>query len=160
MLGTSNHSLYNFVKEHNLLRKHLDHQTVNYASDHTIAQPVCADTLQASLQSDLSLYFKDVFFLMAHTVREAPVSAYCSTWAIEFAIHAAMVQIYRDPNNAEVIRQQHVVSEWKLRCDAQLQQLGICVLRGVFDIQPAAAAAVPESCAFQLTPGTGALCFT
>ena len=155
MLGTSNHSLYNFVRDHDLLRKHLDHQTVNYAYSHTIAQPVCADTLQASLKSDLSLYFRDVFFPMAHSVTEAPASAYCSTWAIEFAIHAAMVQIYRDSDNAEVIRQHHVVTEWKRRCDIQLQQLGICVLRGVFDIQPASAASVPESCAFKLHPGHG-----
>ena len=66
---------------------------MNYAYKHT-AQPVCADSLQASLTADLTLYFRDVFFPMAHTVHEAPVSAYCSTWALEFAIHTTLVQIY------------------------------------------------------------------
>jgi len=35
MLGTSNNSLYHFVRQHDLLRKHLDQQTVNYAYKHT-----------------------------------------------------------------------------------------------------------------------------
>ena len=115
MLGTSNNSLYHFVRQHDLLRKHLDQQTVNYAYKHTITQPVCADSLQASLTVDLTLYFRDAFFPMTHTVHEAPVSAYYSTWALEFAIHAALVQIYQDPEHAEVVGQLHVVTEWKRR---------------------------------------------
>ena len=39
-------------------------------------------------------------------------------------------------NDNTLVEQQERTSKWKTRCDVQLQQMGICLLRGVYDIVP------------------------
>ena len=89
---------------------------------------------------------------MAHSVHESAVGAYCSTWVIEYAIHRAMTHIYNDTGHAEVITQANREATWKERCSVQLQQIGICELRGVYEIIPSGRQIVPDHCAFNMAP--------
>ena len=82
LLSQDADSMASYVRQHNLIRKHPDHLPINYGLRHTIAQPVCKSSLTSFLKPDLSEYFSDVFFPMAHSVSAAPFHAYCSTWAL------------------------------------------------------------------------------
>ena len=130
ILGRETNSLLNHVKKHQLLRRHPQHSPFNFNYQHTIAQPYCENNKADALHTDLTRYFRDVFFPMAHSVHESAVGAYCSTWVIEYAIHRAITHIYNDTGHAEVIAQANREATWKQRCFVQLQQIGICELRG------------------------------
>ena len=93
LIGRTENSLANYIKQHNLLKSHTAHSPFNLQYKHTIAQPVCDATLADFLKDDLTVYFKDVLFPMAHSVDDAPAAAYCSKWAVEYAIEQAMFQI-------------------------------------------------------------------
>jgi hypothetical protein len=59
----------------------------NFEYNHTVGQPLCQFSKQQLFNnSNFSKYLKDTLFPMAHSVFEAPVAAYCSTWAIEAAL--------------------------------------------------------------------------
>ena len=130
ILGRETNSLLDHVKKHQLLRRHPQHSPFNFNYQHTIAQPSCENNKDDALHTDLTRYFRDVFFPMAHSVHESAVGAYCSTWVIEYAIHRAITHIHNDTGHAEVIAQANREATWKQRCFVQLQQIGICELRG------------------------------
>lgn len=106
----------------------------NFALNHTIGQPICEGNLENSLPHNLSMHVRDMLFPMAHTIHEAPASAHCSTWVIEYGILHAM-QIANASNDA-LQKQMERTAKWKLRCQVHLEQLGICLLRDVFSVVP------------------------
>ena len=131
-------------------------QTYNWDYKHTVGQPVCESTKdQVFNKTDLTTYLKDTLFPMAHSVFEAPAAAYCSTWVIEYALWHILHYVLGE-GDEETLIQLEREKIWKERCDIQLQQLGICNLRGVFDMQPNSALDAdgnlfkPEHCAFTL----------
>ena len=136
LLGREQDALLTWVKKHQLLKRHPEHSPVNFAKQHTIAQPYCKGKEGNLWREDLTAYFRDVFFPMAHTVHTSGVAAYCSTWAVEYAIDVALRHVYNDSDHEEVIAQNNRVAKWRARCDVQLQQIGICALRGVYDLEP------------------------
>ena len=142
------HSLAAFIQQHNLLRRDPRHPSFNHRLRHSVAQPVCASGLRNFLEEDLSGYFRDVLFPMAHSVSQAPVAAYCSSWAVEHTLELAMGQIFGDATPDVLVRQTQTVATWRKRCDIQLKQIGICLLRGVYDMAPANAHVVPAHCSF------------
>ena len=136
-VGTDDNSLWNHA--------HTNSTGVygaNTAMNHTVGQPVCRQNLNDELKQDLSAYFRDVFFPMAHSVHEPPVKAACSRWVIEYALLVAIAQI----PDYDLIEQTTVTEVWRARCGAQLQQVGACQLRGVFDIFPPEAKDVYPGC--------------
>tara|TARA_B100001540_G_scaffold284144_1_gene276205 strand:- start:10377 stop:28151 length:17775 start_codon:yes stop_codon:yes gene_type:complete len=155
LLGRETDSLLTWVKKHKLLQRHPDHLPYNFAHNHTIAQPYCKANGNQVWRDDLTEYFRDVFFPMAHTIHTSAVGAYCSTWVIEYAIEKALWHIHGgNPDHDEVVEQQNRVSKWKERCDIQLQQIGICELRGVFDMIPDNYTA-PAHCPFTIAQQHG-----
>jgi len=148
-------SLAAYIKTHGLLARDPRHPVVNHRLKHTIAQPVCQAGLAAFLRDDLSEYFQDVLFPMAHSVSDAPAAAYCSTWAIERTVELAMRQIYRGDTPDALLQQTQTVGLWRKRCDTQLKQIGICVLRGVYDLVPDGVQAPPGHCAFAVSASHG-----
>lgn len=110
---------------------------------HTIAQPVCESTLRNHLTDDLRRYFADVFVPMAHSVQIVPSVEYCSRWAIEHAMLHVLQRVKATPQ-LSLDRQRSVAELWRSRCAAQLHQIALCELRGVFDTVPDGSD-VPES---------------
>ena len=88
---------------------------------------------------------------MAHSVHESSAAAYCSRWAIEHALAEAIIQIFKSASHEEVLRQREVASLWRSRCDAQIQMVGVCVLRGVYDIVPADYTPDATHCPFEIS---------
>ena len=149
------HSLAAYIKKHDLVRRDPRHPGINRKLRHTVAQPVCASGLRDFLKEDLTQYFRDVLFPMAHSVSQAPVAAYCSTWAVERTIELAMRQIYGLETPDEMRVQAQTATLWRKRCDIQLKQIGICLLRGVYDLVPVESQVVPTSCGFQIEAAHG-----
>ena len=115
---------------------------INTRLNHTAAQPVCKSTME--LPTELHAYFQDVFFPMAHSVHQSPVKAACSRWVIDHALQLVIAKVHGD---TETVRRQTATADtWRLRCVAQLQQVGACELRGVFDISPPDATTPPPHC--------------
>lgn len=117
---------------------------LNTKLNHSVGQPVCRSTLE--LSKNLSTYFRDVFFPMAHSVYEAPSRAACSRWVVEYAVQMAMTQIDGGVGGDAVQAQTSTAEVWRGRCEAQLQQVGACELRGAFDIYPPSAVEAPATC--------------
>lgn len=135
--GPDDHTLLHFLQEHALLQPVRSYVNTKYR--HTVAQPVCRHNLYHHLHSDLSQHFVDVFFPVAHSVHEAPVAAICSRWAVEFAVSQAMLRLRHHASNvtqAMLDKQADAAATWRSRCHVQLQQVGICALRGVLDLKP------------------------
>ena len=125
-------------------------QTHNLEYEHTVGQPVCRFSKhQLFNNTDFTKYLKDTLFPMAHSVFEAPVAAYCSTWAVEYALWHILHYAIGEGDEQTLIQQERA-KLWKERCDIQLQQIGICNLRGVFELVPQYAVSVPKHCAFEL----------
>lgn len=150
LLGRGQDSQMEWVAKHNLLRRDPSHLPFNFAKKHTIAQPYCEPDSPGVWKDDLKKYFRDVFFPMAHTVHASAVASYCSTWVVEYALGVAFRHIYNSTDHPEVIEQDSRQAKWKQRCDIQLQQIGICNLRGVYDIVPSNPEEhyTPEKCSF------------
>jgi hypothetical protein len=129
--------------------------TVNAHYEHTIAQPVCNKTLHTLLREELDEYFVDTFIPMAHSVQIVPAVEYCMRWVIEYAMFSVLLKAEEEETLDErksrmrvlVVQQQAVADEWRDRCSVQMLDIGICSLRGVYDIAPVGAAQAPESCA-------------
>jgi len=156
------HHLHHF----DFKKKVSSNQTHNWQYQHTVGQPTCSSTQQHIFDnSNLTHYLRDTLFPMAHSVFEAPVSAYCSTWAIEYALWVVMHYV-KGEADTETLIQQEREKLWKERCDMQLQQIGICNLRGVFDMQPVhdvdnmENVTVPSHCPFVLAPNHGCIYVT
>ena len=58
---------------------------------------------------------------MAHSVRESPISAFCSSWVVEYAILHALSEA-----GVDTTRQAEREQRWQQRCRSQIEQLGIC----------------------------------
>jgi len=133
------------------MRRDQDFPRYNAHYAHTIAQPICANNLGQVLHDDLSQHFQDVFFPMAHAVHESTVSTYCSTWVVEHAILAAFEKL--NISTDVIIEQSNRELAWRERCELQLQQIGICELRGVFDLE--GEQVVPSHCEFGIDDSHG-----
>ena len=117
------------------IERHRDHGIWNPQFEHTIAQPLCNGTYRESLRRNLSEYFMDVLFPMAHSVHEAPSQAICGRWVTEYAIYAFLSNV-SGPADPDVEVQRLAEEQWRRRCLLQLEQIGICNLRNVFHIAP------------------------
>lgn len=172
LLGARVDALYDHVRKSHVLRRDGPHNSqANFAWKHTVAQPYCASdipTLLATLGTDLTQHFPDVFFPMAHSIHDAPASAYCSRYMIEVAMLRILQDVLQqqtdsgsyaegeEPVRTIVLEQQVHVSRWKLRCVAQLEQVGLCQLRGVYDIRPSDAEySPPTHCGFSVAQNSG-----
>ena len=103
--------------------------------EHTIAQPVCNQSVPDFLKRELSEHFRDVLFPMAHSVHEAPSHAVCGRWVVEYGMYVFLLQTLG--NSTDVIFEQRAVEQrWRRRCQGQLEQVGICNLRGVYALSP------------------------
>ena len=114
------------------MQRHKDDEIWNAQFGHTIAQPVCNRTFTDHLRENLSEYFTDVFFPMAHSVYEAPSQAICGRWVTEYALYALLSNVAEAPVEAQRLTEER----WRKRCLVQLEQIGICNLRNVFQIAP------------------------
>jgi len=132
------------------------HGTVNFKYQHTIAQPVCNQTLSNLLRQELNEYFVDTLIPMAHSTQIVPAVEYCMRWVIEYAILSILVHAeehetveHRQSRMRVLVAQQEaVVDEWKDKCSVQLLDISICSLRGVYDIVPTTALQAHAHCAF------------
>ena len=119
------------------IERHKDHSIWNSQFEHTIAQPVCNGTYKDYLRQNLSDYFADVLFPMAHSVYEAPSQVICGRWVTEYALFALLSNV--SGSTDPVVEAQRLVEElWRKRCLLQLEQIGICNLRNVYHIAPSA----------------------
>ena len=105
--------------------------------EHTIAQPVCSSGAPAFLKQNLSDYFREVLFPMAHSIHESPSQAICGRWVIEYSIYVFLMQAMGNDTHAVPREQRATEEQWRLRCKAHLEQVGICNLRGVYALAPA-----------------------
>jgi hypothetical protein len=118
---------------------------------HTIAQPVCRESLKDYLDQPLGDYFADVLLPMSHSV-QLGAGAACGRWAVEEAIRAAFERAGLT-TEAELERaaiQAEVADVWEARCVASAHSAGICAMRGVHvaDAAPSAASDAGLACAF------------
>lgn len=153
LLGAQANSMYDFFVSSPVIDK--AHSRANFKYRHTVGQPVCVDDMTSWLESDLRKHFTDVFIPMAHTHHDSAISAYCSRWAVEYAL----LRAYQDAGVVEefLVAQMNRVADWRLRCDIQLQQISICLLRDVYSLVPAT---IPtRECSFSIAenPGCDAL---
>ena len=120
---------------------------------------MCGRNFTDRLRDDLTKHFSDVFVPMAHSIHEAPVSAYCSSWALEYAMLHALEQAL-DTDHPELTTQRERVATWRLRCKAQIEQLGICILRDVYSLEPAHRDNDPTNlgCEFKLSEDAQTAC--
>ncbi len=99
---------------------------------------MCKGTLRENLGEDLRRYFPDVFVPMAHAVQIVPAVEYCARWALEHS----MWYVLRRVSDTSVLpqgtldRQDSAARLWRARCAAQMHEVGLCALRGVYDIVP------------------------
>ena len=103
--------------------------------EHTIAQPVCNKTAPAFLKQNLSDYFREVLFPMAHSIHESPSQAICGRWVIEYSMFVFLLKSTGN-DTKPAFEQRAIEEQWRLRCHAQLEQVGICNLRGVYTVAP------------------------
>ena len=102
---------------------------------HTIAQPVCSNGAPEFLKQNLSDYFRQVLFPMAHSIHESPSQAICGRWVIEYSMYVFLLKTTGN-DTKPMFEQRATEEQWRLRCNAQLQQVGICNLRGVYAVVP------------------------
>ena len=107
--GSLHHWNYwnNHLAPQKLSRRSSSRANFNY--NHTIGQPVCGRNFTDRLRDDLTKHFSDVFVLMTHSIHEAPVSAYCSSWALEYALLHALEQAL-DTDHLELTTQRERVA--------------------------------------------------
>lgn len=120
---------------------------------HTVGQPACTNTPSALpgdfAESDLRQYLRDTLFPVAHSVFVAPAGAECSTWVVEYALWQVL-HYTKGEAATDTLEQQAREDRARGRCLVQLQQIGICNLRGVFDIAPPGSDVVPAHCPFKI----------
>jgi len=152
MLGSGPDSLKNHMKRHPVLT-HVDGESsrANFHYNHTVGQPVCHSNVHTFVHDDLRKHFTDVFFPMAHSIHESPLSSYCSRWVVEYSIFDAFEKM--EISTEDIAKQEEIVLLWKTRCQIQLEQIGICLLRDVYDLVPAQNEQThsTQTCAFDST---------
>ena len=128
-------SFLNFIKEQNILQ-YQPNQRLNFAYNHTVGQPVCEHNLENDLNThNLRDHFRDIFFPMAHSVHVGIAESSCSRWVVEFATLHFLHQ--SSQQHTETLQTQtQIQQKWRARCEQKLEEIGICLLRGVFDIIP------------------------
>jgi hypothetical protein len=137
--------------------------TLNARYEHTIGQPVCNNTLLKLLREELDEYFVDTLIPMAHSMQIVPAVEYCVRWVIEHAMMSLLLHAEQQETQHErrermrvlVVQQQTVADEWKDKCSVQMLDIGICALRGVYDMAPPTAKDAPPSCAIAGQDVTG-----
>ena len=103
--------------------------------EHTIAQPVCSQSAPEFLKQNLSDYFREVLFPMAHSIHESPSQAICGRWVVEYCMFVFLLKATGN-DTALVDEQRRTEQQWRLRCHTHLEQVGICNLRGVYALAP------------------------
>jgi len=123
------------LHDNELLQDSPENTAYNFVHQHSIAQPFCENSKTELFSTDLKAHFRDVLFPMAHTVHVSPASAYCTTWAVE---HALMLTLQKQlpSDHAALLEQIDMEEISRQRCYVQLEQIGICQLRGVFEMPP------------------------
>jgi hypothetical protein len=132
------------------MQRHKEHGIWNSQFGHTIGQPTCNRTSTTHLRQNLAEYFVDVFFPIAHSVYEAPSQVMCGRWVTEYALYAFLYNVSgpADP----VVEEQRLSEElWRRRCLLQLEQIGICNLRSVYEIA-ASTHKTHAHCPFSVAP--------
>ena len=107
----------------------------NFAHQHSIAQPYCNSTLSQMFDKSIREHLSDVLFPMAHSVHVSPVSAYCTTWAVEHGM-MSMLAAHLPATDVRLSDQRALEKSARARCYVQLEQMGMCMLRGVFEMPP------------------------
>ena len=123
------------LHDNQLLQSNTENSAFNFVHQHSIAQPFCEHSKHHLFTADLKNHFQDVLFPMAHTVHVSPVSAYCTAWAVE---HALMLTLQKQlpSDHIALLEQIDLEQITRQRCYVQLEQIGICQLRGVFEMPP------------------------
>jgi hypothetical protein len=109
---------------------------------HTVAQPVCRESLAGYLEQPLDEYFADVLLPMSHSV-QLGAGAACGRWAVEAAISAAFARarLTTEAGLERAAIQAEVTDAWEARCVASAHSAGICAMRGVYEARAAPSAA-------------------
>jgi hypothetical protein len=109
---------------------------------HTVAQPVCQESLAGYLAQPLNAYVADVLLPMSHSV-QLGAGAACGRWAVEAALLAAFERagLPTDAGRERAAIQAEVADVWEARCVASAHSAGICAMRGVYDARAAPSAA-------------------
>jgi hypothetical protein len=124
---------------------------LNAQFEHTIAQPFCRSSQDRLFVQNLTAYFRDVLFPMAHAVHEIPSQVICGRWVIEYALFVAMEKI--SGLTATDVQEQRAVEErWRNRCMYQLEIVGMCTLRDVYSLAPPDRQNI-DHCNFTMAPG-------
>ncbi len=84
-------------------------------------------------------------------------------WVIEYAMFSVLLKAEEEETLEErktrmrvlVVQQQAIADEWLDRCSVQMLDIGICSLRGVYNIAPGAAVHTPKTCAVAEQTVTG-----
>jgi hypothetical protein len=135
MLMDSVDSLAESMHNNVLSEPDTENSAYNFVHQHSIAQPFCESNKDQLFVSDLKSHFQDVLFPMAHTVHLSPVSAYCTSWAVEHAILMTLDRTLSQEHPA-LLQQIDIEKNTRKKCYIQLEQIGICQLRGVFEMPP------------------------
>ena len=122
----------------------------NTQFDHTVAQPFCRSSQERLFVQNLTHYFRDVLFPMAHAVHEVPSQVICGRWVVEYALFVAMEKI-SGPTAASVLEQRAVEERWRNRCTYQLEIVGMCTLRDVYAYVPQYRQST-DHCNFRMAP--------
>jgi len=122
----------------------------NAQFEHTVAQPFCRSTQERLFTANLTHYFRDVLFPMAHAVHEAPSEVICGRWVVEYALYVAVLRL-TGPTSSATAEQRLVEERWRSRCTYQLEVVGICNLRNVYSLVPPGMQSTAH-CKFTLAP--------
>ena len=126
-------------------------RALNTQFEHTVAQPFCRSSQERLFTENLTHYFRDVLFPMAHAVHEVPSKVICGRWVVEYALFVAVLEITGSTSMATA--EQRAVEElWRNRCSYQLEIVGMCNLRGVYAYVPPYRQST-DHCTFGMAPG-------
>jgi hypothetical protein len=125
-------------------------RALNAQFDHTVAQPFCRSSQERLFVEDLTRYFRDVLFPMAHAVHEAPSKLICGRWVVEYALFVALEKM-SGPTAPAVVEQRAVEERWRDRCTYQLEIVGMCTLRDVYAYVPRKRQST-DHCKFSMAP--------
>ncbi|KAJ1465884.1 hypothetical protein T484DRAFT_1757100 [Baffinella frigidus] len=109
----------------------------------TVGQKWCVRNQDEMLPESFADRFVDELFPMAQGVTESAGLAFCLRVVVE-AARLRVLQLTAAGTSGEVSKRlkeaidgrENVLAQWRRRCIQQVDMVGICMLRGVFDIQP------------------------
>jgi hypothetical protein len=125
--------------------KHRTRSLYHSADQHsTVAQRNCIPhtSRKTADNSSFASRFVDDLFPMAQAVKQSRVASYCERFVVEFALLTVLSNALGDVA-VGVLAQTVVVEKWRHRCGTQLKTVGLCALRGVFQLHPPQARAQP-----------------